>query len=207
MTDRSDQPLAFPRDRLRRAVSCRLDATIVNSRCRPSSTTALLRSTSSDVNATHSCSAIPPARGRAAISSDAAALRRGVVVFTGASLPERLATTSNVLIAAAPSRSRCGPRFAAALSIVTRRSPRPGEDERVGVWRRSPGAAQLVWSSAGSHEQLSWRWVSSSTADRDCCVLLALRYVANSRAKSAGDRRRRRRGHVTPASSCSSTTS
>jgi len=112
----------------------------------------------------------------------------GVVVFTGASLLNGLATTSNVLIGGRALQGLGAALVSpAALSIVTTTFAEGRErTSALGVWSAIAAGGGAVGLVVGGFltSTLSWRWVFFVNLPIGiAAVLLALRYVANSRAE------------------------
>jgi EmrB/QacA subfamily drug resistance transporter len=112
----------------------------------------------------------------------------GVVIFTGASLLNGLATTSGVLIGGRALQGLGAALVSpAALSVLTTTFAEGRERTRaLGVWSAiaaGGGAVGLVLGGLLT-DTLSWRWVFFINLPVGlAAVLLALRYVANSRAE------------------------
>lgn len=112
----------------------------------------------------------------------------GVVVFTAASLLNGLATTSNVLIGGRALQGLGAALVSpAALSIVTTTFAEGRERTRaLGVWSAIAAGGGAVGLGGGGFltDVLSWRWVFFINLPIGiAAVLLALRYVHNSRAE------------------------
>jgi EmrB/QacA subfamily drug resistance transporter len=112
----------------------------------------------------------------------------GVVVFTAASLLNGLATTSNVLIGGRALQGLGAALVSpAALSIVTTTFAEGRERTRaLGVWSAIAAGGGAVGLVVGGFltDALSWRWVFFINLPIGiAAVLLALRYVPNSRAE------------------------
>jgi EmrB/QacA subfamily drug resistance transporter len=112
----------------------------------------------------------------------------GVVVFTAASLLNGLATSSNVLIGGRALQGLGAALVSpAALSIVTTTFAEGRERTRaLGVWSAIAAGGGAVGLVVGGFltETLSWRWIFFVNLPIGIgAVLLAVRYVANSRAE------------------------
>ncbi|MGZ8794896.1 MAG: MFS transporter [Gaiellaceae bacterium] len=112
----------------------------------------------------------------------------GVVVFTGASLLNGLATSSNVLIGGRALQGLGAALVSpAALSIVTTTFAEGRERTKaLGVWSAIAAGGGAVGLVVGGFltDTLSWRWVFFINLPIGiAAVLLALRYVRNSRAE------------------------
>jgi EmrB/QacA subfamily drug resistance transporter len=112
----------------------------------------------------------------------------GVVVFTAASLLNGLASTSNVLIGGRALQGLGAALVSpAALSIVTTTFAEGRERTRaLGVWSAIAAGGGAVGLVVGGFltEVLSWRWVFFINLPIGiAAVVLALRYVQNSRAE------------------------
>ena len=111
----------------------------------------------------------------------------GVVVFTAASLLNGLASTSNVLIGGRALQGLGAALVSpAALSIVTTTFAEGRErTQALGVWSAIAAGGGAVGLVVGGFltDVLSWRWVFFINLPIGiAAVLLALRYVPNSRA-------------------------
>jgi EmrB/QacA subfamily drug resistance transporter len=112
----------------------------------------------------------------------------GLVVFTGASLLNGLSTTSNVLIGGRALQGLGAALVSpAALSIITTTFAEGRDRTRaLGVWSAIAAGGGAVGLVVGGFltDTLSWRWVFFINLPIGIVgVLLALRYVANSRAE------------------------
>src|SRR3954447_20490548 len=111
----------------------------------------------------------------------------GLAIFTGASLINGLATSSNVLIGGRALQGLGAALVSpAALAIVTRTFDEGAERTKaLGVWSAIAAGGGAVGLVVGGFltDVLSWRWVFFINLPIGiAAVILALRYVPNSRA-------------------------